>query len=274
VTPRKRPTQEVRNTLPDTGTYVFDQGRHDERERLAAMEELWDHGTKRAIEALGIAPGWRCLEVGAGAGSVARWLADAVRPGGEVVATDVSTIHLDDVERPNLEVREHDILVDPLPEGNFDLIHARLLVEHLGTGALARMLPALAPGGWLVLEDLDWNGAAGYPEDEPVRVALDALAGFMSRSGYDPYFGRKLVHELERVGLEDVAAEGRLGVYRGASPAADFLGLSLESVGGAMVEAGLVTRDELERGLASLDDPDSVFLSASMIAAQGRRPSP
>ncbi len=92
--------------------------------------------------------------------------------------------------------------------------------------------------------------------------------------GYDPYFGRKLVHELERVGLEDVAAEGRLGVYRGASPAADFLGLSLESVGGAMVEAGLVTRDELERGLASLDDPDSVFLSASMIAARGRRPSP
>jgi len=113
------------------------------------------------------------LPVGAGAGSVARWLADVVGPGGEVVATDVSTIHLDGFERPNLEVREHDILVDPLPEGRFDLIHARLLVEHLGT---------------------------------------DALAGFMSRSGYDPYFGRKLVHELERVGLADVAAEGRLGV--------------------------------------------------------------
>jgi SAM-dependent methyltransferase len=260
--------------MPSTGTYVFDQRRHDERDRLAAMEDLWDAGTKRAIEALGIAPGWRCLEVGAGAGSIAHWMADVVGPAGEVVATDISTIHLDGFERPGLEVREHDILNDALPEGRFDLVHARLLVEHLGTRALERMVPAFAPGGWLLVEDLDWNGAAGHPDGEPVAVALDALAGFMTRSGHHPHMGRRLVHELERVGLDDIGAEGRLGVYRGGEPAADFLGLSLESVGPATLEAGLVTREQLERGLASLGDPGTVFLSAPMIAARGRRPSP
>jgi SAM-dependent methyltransferase len=256
----------------NSGTYIFDQGRHDERRRLAAMEDLWDPGTTRAIEALGIAPGWRCLEIGAGAGSVAQWMAESVGPGGKVLATDVSTLHLQALDRTNLEVLEHDILSDPLPAGHFDLIHARLVVEHLGPRALERMVPALTPGGWLVLEDLDWAGAVGYPDDEPIRLALDALAGFMSRSGYDPHYGRKLVHELDRAGLQDVGAEGRLSVYRGASAATDFLGLSFRSLSDALLAAGALERHDLERALATLDDPGAVFLSASMVAAWGRRP--
>ncbi len=134
-----------------TGTYVFDQRRHEERERLVAMEDLWDAGTKAVIESLGIEPGRRCLEVGAGGGSIATWLAAKVEPAGEVLATDISTRHLDVVDRPNVEVRRHDILGDPLPEEGFDLVHARLVVEHLGRRALERMAAAVRPGGWVVL---------------------------------------------------------------------------------------------------------------------------
>src|SRR5919198_801014 len=64
------------------GRYIFDQGRHDEHERLASMELLWDPGTRTVIESLGIASGWRCLEIGAGAGSIPRWLAGRGRPPG------------------------------------------------------------------------------------------------------------------------------------------------------------------------------------------------
>ena len=128
-----------------SGTYVYDQDWKEERDRLAGMEQLWDDGTKAIVESLGISPGWRCLEIGAGAGSIAEWLADRVAPAGEVLATDVSTRYLSAIERPNLEVREHDVLKDPLPAEHFDLVHARLVVEHLGRPALERMLRPYGP---------------------------------------------------------------------------------------------------------------------------------
>jgi SAM-dependent methyltransferase len=255
------------------GTYVPDQQWHQERERLAAMEDLWDPGTKAVIDGLGVAPGWRCIEVGAGAGSIAAWLADRVAPGGEVLATDLSLAHIGTLRRPNLHVRVHDILTDPLPEGRFDLVHARLVVEHLGRSALNRMVPPLRSDGWLVIEAHDWAGAATYPEDQPVTRVVDAMLDLLSRSGFDRMYGRKLVRELELAGFEQVAASGRLHVYRGGSPGAEFLRLSLESLRGALLESGGVTEQDLETALARIDDAGTVFLTAPMIAAWGRKPA-
>jgi hypothetical protein len=49
------------------------------------------------------------------------WLAERVGPQGSVLATDVYTKFLDALDRPHLEVREHDILSDELPKAEFDL---------------------------------------------------------------------------------------------------------------------------------------------------------
>jgi SAM-dependent methyltransferase len=253
-------------------TYVYDQAWQEERKRLAGMEQLWDPGTKAVIEGLGIASGWHCLEVGAGGGSIAEWLAQAVGPDGEVVATDVSTRYLEALEVPNLEVREHDILNDPLPEEQFDLVHARLVVEHLGRPALERMVPPLRPGGWLVLEDYSFEAAGVNPENELLERVTDAVLGFMSRAGFDPECGRKLVHELEGMGLEDVDADGRARVYRGGSPGTAFMRLSLESLREPLVEEGLLTDGDIEAALAAANDPANVFVSPLMIAAWGRKP--
>jgi 2-polyprenyl-3-methyl-5-hydroxy-6-metoxy-1,4-benzoquinol methylase len=65
-------------------TYLFGE---DAPARLEALEDFLDEGTTRALERLGIASDWRCLEVGAGGGSVARWLAERAT----VVATDIDT---------------------------------------------------------------------------------------------------------------------------------------------------------------------------------------
>ena len=257
-----------------TGSYVYDQSWTEEHKRLAGMEALLDPGTERVIDSLGIAPGWRCLEVGAGAGSIARWMGERVGPEGSVLATDVSTRHLTDLDAPNVEVREHDILSDPLPEEEFDLVHARLLVEHLGRPALERMLPPLRPGGWLVLEDYDTGGAAVYPDDTGAGAVIDAVLDFMSRSGFDPELGRKLTHELERAGLEEVGAEGSVPIYRGGTAATDFLRLSIKSLSEQVVEAGMLTREQIEAGLARLDDPEATVLHATSVAAWGRKPGP
>ena len=49
-------------------------------------------------------PGWRCLEIGAGRGSMATWLAERVGPAGQVVATDIDTRYLERLDLPNLHV--------------------------------------------------------------------------------------------------------------------------------------------------------------------------
>src|SRR5918912_134340 len=76
----------------------------------------------------GVSSGWSCLEVGAGAGSIARWLAHQVGPTGRIVATDIDTRFFADAAAINLEAWRHDISCDPLPYQNFDLVHVRWLL--------------------------------------------------------------------------------------------------------------------------------------------------
>jgi cyclopropane fatty-acyl-phospholipid synthase-like methyltransferase len=74
--------------MPDE-EYVFaDRELLHESRRLHFLEAGLDPVTVACFETIGVAPGWRCLEVGAGAGSMARWLAERAGPGGEVVAVD------------------------------------------------------------------------------------------------------------------------------------------------------------------------------------------
>jgi hypothetical protein len=59
--------------------------------------------------------------------------------------------------QPQIEIQRHDIGSSPLPAQSFDLIHARLVLIHVPVReqALQRMVTALKPGGWLVLDDFD-----------------------------------------------------------------------------------------------------------------------
>ena len=67
---------------------------------------------------------------------------------------------------------QHDIVAEPLAAGRFDLVHARLLLEHLPErdAVLAGFVHALAPGGWVVVEDLDWATASVTDPPSPVHA--------------------------------------------------------------------------------------------------------
>ena len=94
----------------DGVAYVLDNTWDRERERLSLLESVWDPGTTARLTALGVAAGWRCLELGAGGGSITRWLCDRVGPTGVVTAVDLEPHFLEVDPRPNLEIHRHDIL--------------------------------------------------------------------------------------------------------------------------------------------------------------------
>ncbi len=133
--------------------YLFDTASDLGQEQMELLSVMLDATTTESLGEVGVGPGWNCLDVGAGGGSVARWLAERVAPDGSVVATDIATDNLP--ESPGVRVMRHDINNGVPPAGPFDLIHARLVLLHLPNREeiFARLVDSLAPGGWIVLAE-------------------------------------------------------------------------------------------------------------------------
>jgi SAM-dependent methyltransferase len=260
-------------------TYAFANALDVQRERLALLAALLDEGTFRHLEALGVQSGWRCLEVGAGGGSVAAWLCERVGPGGSVVATDLDTTVLRDLERPSLDVWTHDLLRDELPEQEFDLVHGRLLLAWLpdpGAG-LRRMLTALRPGGCILLEEMDFLSVAPDPKLEEEGRALfsrviDAHNAVLAEShSFDPFYGRRLAGELANAGLVDTGCEGRVSTWQGGQAGGRVWQLTLLQLREKLAASGLVTAEEVDAVLELLADPRWRFLSQITVASWGYR---
>jgi SAM-dependent methyltransferase len=263
----------------DEQTYAFDNSLAVQRERLDTLEELFDPGTIRQLEARGVAPGWRCLEVGAGGGSVAAWLGDRVAPDGSVLATDLDTRWVAERSRPNLEVRVHDLLEDDLPEGGFDLVHVRLLLAWLGdpTIGLRRLIGSLKPGGLLLAEEIDFVSSVPDPgmDAEPRALFERAVNAhntvLAQRHSFDPYYGRRVAGDLEDAGLTDTGSEGRAAMWHGGGPGGRIWRLSIDQLRDEIVGRDLLSPTEFEAALALCDDPRLMTMSPLMMAAWGRR---
>jgi SAM-dependent methyltransferase len=246
------------------------------RQRLGALEARLDPGTIRLLEALGNLEEWRCLEVGAGAGSIAAWLARRVGPRGHILATDLDLRHLAALAAANLEVRRHDIAVDDLPEDTFDLVHARVVLEHLPgrQAALDRMVAALKPGGWLLAESTDAIAWAAITIEPAERAALftKASAAAWQYLPLDRYYGRRLEEDLRARGLMEVECEGRVFAIRGGSPAALIFSAIWIAHKDRIVAEGVLTAQEIDEFIALHDEPTFAWMSPICVAAWGRRP--
>lgn len=173
-------------------------------------------------------------------------------------------------------MRRHDIATEPIDEGQFDLAHARLVLEHLPRReeALGRLARSLRPGGRLVVE------AVAYISGIPVSdIGAEEHARFqgvrlerMRAAGLDPEYGRRLPAAFRSLGLTDVGTEGRVWVMEGGSAAARWFRLSMEQLRGSLTGQDGLTEAEVDRMLQLFDDPDWAAMTPIIMAAWGRRP--
>jgi SAM-dependent methyltransferase len=251
------------------GTYLLGT---EERRRLELLEQCLDPITIRSVDAIGVEAGWRCLEVGAGGGSVTRMLCDRVGPAGRVAAVDLDTRFLDEIAAGNLEVYRRDVIADGLPGEAYDLVHARLLLMHLPTREkfLEELAAAVRPGGWLLIEDMDtfpFHLADGiYAE-----VWAAVIAAFEA-VGARPAFGRELAPLFDRAGLEGVEAICELPVGRGGSPFAGLLVASANQLRPFLAGRGFTDEHFAELG-RHMADPTRWFSGFAMYSVRGRAPA-
>ena len=269
-------------TTHKTGEYQGPRRPLDaERERLRLLAATLDPGTQRRMQALGIGPGWRCLEIGAAEGSMTRFMAERVGASGRVVACDIDLRFLAGLELANVEVRELDVRSAALEESAYDLAYCRTLLLHLPApdAALAKLARALRPGGWLLAEDSDMCVSLAADPDHPdaglFEDAHRRIWGHLRAvKRFDTSFGRTLPARLAATGLVEIGCESGAGFQRGGGPAAELqirnLGVNLRAL---LLEAGVVSERELERLLALYADPSFAYLAGLNVAAWGRRPA-
>jgi 2-polyprenyl-3-methyl-5-hydroxy-6-metoxy-1,4-benzoquinol methylase len=256
--------------------YAYEHAWDEEDVRLRGLELALDPGTRDHLLRLGAQPGARCLEIGAGGGAIAAWLAEQVAPDGIVVATDLEIDFLEPMAaaHPNLQLLQHDVTAEDLP-GGFDLVHARYLVEWLPDKLLGlrRMVAALKPGGVLFAEEPDWVTIFETPESSALRhVMIAAMRHLEATSPINTEYGRRLVGDLTAAGLEGVEAEGRCAIVRGGSPpAAGFLRLTIEKLRDPLIRDRRVSESEFTEAIAVLEDPDATIMFPLTVAAWGRR---
>lgn len=253
-----------------TETYLHGSSR-EEQQRLVLMNRILN---ERCLAAIGVAPGERVLEMGAGTGIFARALAEAVGPTGSVVAVErdpgqLATARRDCAGVARLEIRAGDAYAPPLAageQGAFDLVHARFLLEHLQrpADAVAAMLRAARPGGRIVLIDDDHSlmrfeplsrAETGRDGLEAIPELWDAYTEQYARLGCDAWIGRKLVTLLHAAGARpERTTQVNYGACAGEPlfrPIADNLVAVVAGARDAMVAAGTITAERFERDLAT-----------------------
>ncbi|MEV4435533.1 class I SAM-dependent methyltransferase [Streptomyces sp. NPDC049585] len=255
-------------SVPPRGTGRLARDASGEQGRLESIQRSVDAFTTGIIERLPVRPTWNCLELGAGAGSIAYWLAERC-PQGRVVAADIDTRYLDADRAANLEVQQADVTREDYAPGRFDLIHARFLLCHLPERdeVLARAAGWLAPGGWLLVEEPYHLPA----QDSPFPAVRRILAGYQQKYrdlGADMTWARGIPALLAGNGLQDVSFTGNLGCMGGLEK--DRWAPLIGQAGPALVADGLVAREDLDEFEALLKDPAFLDIPQVTISAWGR----
>jgi hypothetical protein len=265
--------------MADDG-YLLDNRQTEAGVRFDALSALFDPSTFRHVLRLGIGPGWRCWEVGAGGPNVSAFLSDQVGTTGSVIATDIDVSWMGSVPASRFQVLVHDVGRDDPPPGPFDLVHARLVLVHVRERgrALDHMVESLRPGGWVLVEDADpalqpltcideWG-----PEQRLANKLRRDFRTLLTERGADTAYGRTLPRALRSAGLVDVSADAYFPV---TGPDCTILErATVLQMRGRLVDEGLATEEEIDRHLANIEAGGLDFATSPMISAWGRKPGP
>jgi SAM-dependent methyltransferase len=272
-----QPAVNLEARTADADSYVMNSAETDveiETARLRNLQQASDSSTISHLDAIGVGPGWHCLEVGAGAGSIASWLGTRVGPTGSVLATDINVDRLGNLPS-NVEVRQHDIRHQELKPAAYDLVHCRFVLMHLAdpAAALKRMTASLAPGGWLVAEEGDFGliEFAGAAESARATAVLQMLFARQTAAGtVNSFFGRQLPGQVLALGLESFGVDAATQTGGPGQPAYEAMRLAWPNVRAGFAAIG-ATGDELRCVEIALADSTFV-VGITTVGAWGRLP--
>ena len=270
------------STDESEGTYVI-RGGADGRERLRLLSRIVRPTTLGLFEQIHLDPSAACLDMGCGGGDVCFELARLVGPDGRVLGVDrdaeqiaIARSEAADHGMHNVNFQVSDIYGFESPP-EFDLAYGRFILTHLQNPgqAIAGMRRALAPGGVLAVEDIDFSGHFSFPRSEAFDRYIELYSEVVRRAGADPDIGPRLPGllvdaNLEGVGMKVVQPAGIQGEVK------RIHSLTMDYIRSPVLEHGLATNDEIDHLVGELDvlagDDKTVMSLPRIVQAWGFLP--
>lgn len=234
--------------------------------------------------------GSRVLEAGCGVGAQTNTLASQ-SPGARITAIDVSTSSLAEARRrveaaghTNVHFEQADLFDLPFEPDHFDHIFVCFVLEHLTQpqAALEHLKQVLKPGGTITVIEGDHGSAYFHPDNQAARQAIQCQVELQRRIGGDANIGRRLYPLLRSADFDSVSVSPRMVYADGSRPhlidgfTRKTFTAMIEGVRTQAIEAGLMTAEAFDRGIAGLyrsAESDGVFCY-TFFKARGRLPTP
>jgi len=266
-----------------TGGYPIER-REGEIERLRLQAAALEFDTGVMLDRIGVAPGWRCLDLGCGPGGIVERLSLRVGASGRVIGLDSDGVFLESARvlarrhgLDNVEFVLGDAYRTQLPPRSFDLVHARFVASTAGQPQqlITEAVTLARPGGFVAFQEPDVGTLNCYPP----HPAWDRLARLceqvFERAGGDVRLAQRLYSLARGSEVEDVQYRPFVVGFRSSDAMVDYLPATVESLRNAIVRHRLIDEEELNAVLAAcrrhLAEPDTVFTYPTVAQVWGRK---
>ena len=268
-------------TSERSGSYPIDSSRTHELNRLARQSEAWAPDAEKLLDAIGVAQGWHCLDLGCGPEGLTRVLADRVGTGGSVTGLEFNPdfVRIAGLDAPgNVQIICGDAYATGLPDAAFDLVHMRFLASTSGESdrLIAEALRLVRPGRWLALQEAAGTTLTCYPPLKAWTLLTEALVSLIPDAGGSDPAAHRFFRTLLDAGMEDVGYRPCIVGTKAGDAWAEFFPATCLTLRDAMIERGLMTAEAFEEALAAckrhLAQPGTVWVSPMLVQVWGRKP--
>jgi ubiquinone/menaquinone biosynthesis C-methylase UbiE len=269
--------------MPEAQQPYLIERRPGEIERLHVQGDALIADTAIMLDRIGVAPGWRCVDLGCGPRGITDLLSMRVGPTGRVVGLDADAVVLDHARQDassrgfgNVDFVTGDVFHTGLPAESFDLVYSRFVLGNVGNadGLLEECARLTRPGGCVAFQEADASTLNCYPSHPAWERLKRALVDILPKFAGDPQFAHALYRLLRQAGFENVQYRPFLVGFRSSDRMADYLPATMDSFRSVLLEKGL-TASELDAVIAEcrahLAESDTVSTYHTVVQVWGTR---
>jgi ubiquinone/menaquinone biosynthesis C-methylase UbiE len=261
------------------GHSSLEQRRLQQQAGELAEESVW------LFDQVGIAQGWRVVEIGCGPQGCLELLSSRVGLTGSVIGVELSD-HAVQLAREflserrinNVEVREGNAAATGLPRERFDLATARLVLVNIPEPEkiVSEMAALVRSRGFVALHEADWSAHVCDPPLPAWDRLKQALVSYSEAKGIDLYIGRRIARMLRNAGLVDIRVKPLIHVYGPDHSRRPILLQFANNLRDRLVAEGFICEAEFADCVSSLEqhlsDPETLVVSHLFIQAWGQKP--
>lgn len=211
------------------------------------------------LDRIDVREGWTCADLGSGSGDITAEIARRAGRTGSVTGFDMDTTKLELAQAMCVEQGLDTVSFEAADlrswtaTADYDLVYCGLVLQHLSDPAdlVRRMWAAVRPGGFLAIEDADFDGLFCHPPCQAFDFYAEKYRAVLRSNGGDPQMGRKVYRLLLDAGIP--APQVKL-VQRGeiTELGKSMAPWTLATTAEAIVENELATAADIDEALTQL----------------------